>query len=121
MLTVQLLQPNVTDIELLKKHNSKVGCDGDSFVQKYMQNVLNFKLENIVNVSSGDDYPKEFKSNNISAAFLELPYEKVFLDKYCKGFTGAIRTNRFGGLGFVGSFCLCLFSCIHYCFEFSPF
>jgi ionotropic glutamate receptor len=108
-LTVQQLQPNVTDIEWLQKYNLKVGCDGDSFVQKYMQNVLNFKAENIVNVSRADDYPKEFESNSISAAFLELPYEKVFLDKHCKKFTGTIRTNRFGGLGFVGSFCLCLF------------
>ncbi|XP_059436736.1 glutamate receptor 2.1-like [Corylus avellana] len=100
LLTVQQLQPNVTDIEWLKKNNLKVGCDGDSFVHKYLQNVLNFKPENIVNVSSEDCYPMEFKSNNISAAFLELPYEKVFLDKYCKRFTGTIRAARFGGLGF---------------------
>ncbi|XP_062160687.1 glutamate receptor 2.9-like [Alnus glutinosa] len=100
MLTVPQLQPNVTDIERLQKHNLKVGCDGDSFVQKYMQNVLNFKPKNIVNVSHVDDFPKEFKSNNIAAAFLELPYEKVFLNKYCRGFTGTIRTDRFGGLGF---------------------
>ncbi|XP_059435387.1 glutamate receptor 3.5-like [Corylus avellana] len=100
LLTVQQLQPNVTDIEWLKNNNLKVGCDGDSFVYKYLQNVLNFKPENIVNVSSQDGYPKEFESNNISAAFLELPAEKVFLDKYCKGFTGTIRAARFGGLGF---------------------
>ncbi|GLT68930.1 hypothetical protein SLA2020_411210 [Shorea laevis] len=100
MLTVQQLQPNVTDIEWLKMNNLKVGCDFDSFVKEYMENVLNFKPENIVNVSSEYDYPKEFKSNNISAAFLELPYEKVFLDKHCKEFTATIRTARFGGLGF---------------------
>uniref|UniRef100_A0A2N9GFS4 Glutamate receptor n=1 Tax=Fagus sylvatica TaxID=28930 RepID=A0A2N9GFS4_FAGSY len=101
MLTVQKLQPNVTDIEWLKMNNLKIGCDGDSFVRKYLENVIKFKPENIVNVSSEDLYPGEFKSNNIYAAFLELPYEKVFINKYCKGYTATIRTNRFGGLGFV--------------------
>ncbi|KAM3748285.1 hypothetical protein ACB098_05G096700 [Castanea mollissima] len=101
MLTVQKLQPNVTDIDWLKMNNLKIGCDGDSFVRNYLENVLKFKPENIVNVSSEDRYTSEFKSNNIAAAFLELPYEKVFLNKYCKGYTATIRTNRFGGLGFV--------------------
>ncbi|XP_075667605.1 glutamate receptor 2.9-like [Castanea sativa] len=101
MLTVQKLQPNVTDIDWLKMNNLKIGCDGDSFVRNYLENVLKFKPENIVNVSSEDQYTSEFKSNNIAAAFLELPYEKVFLNKYCKGYTATIRTNRFGGLGFV--------------------
>ena len=103
MLTVQKLQPNVTDIEWLKRNNLKIGCDGDSFVRKYLENVLNFNPQNIVNISSEDLYPREFKSNNIAAAFLELPYEKVFLNEYCKGYTATIRTNRFGGLGFVST------------------
>uniref|UniRef100_A0A2N9IYA3 Ionotropic glutamate receptor C-terminal domain-containing protein n=1 Tax=Fagus sylvatica TaxID=28930 RepID=A0A2N9IYA3_FAGSY len=103
MLTVQKLQPNVTDIEWLKMNNLKIGCDGDSFVRKYLEKVIKFKPENIVNVSSEDLYPGEFKSNNISAAFLELPYEKVFINKYCKDYTATIRTNRFGGLGFVST------------------
>ncbi|XP_035545287.1 glutamate receptor 2.7-like isoform X2 [Juglans regia] len=101
MLTVKKLRPNVTDIEWLRKNNMKVGCDGDSFVRKYMENVLLFKPENIVNVTSEYSYPGQFESNNISAAFLELPYEKVFLKHFCKGYTATIRNTRFGGLGFV--------------------
>ena len=103
MLTVQKLQPNITDIEWLKRNNLKIGCDGDSFVRKYLENVLNFNPKNIVNISSEYLYPGEFKSNHIAAAFLELPYEKVFLNEYCKGYTATIRTNRFGGLGFVST------------------
>ena len=103
MLTVQKLRPNVTDIDWLKTNNLKIGCDGDSFVRNYLENVLQFKPENIVNVSSEVQYTGEFKSNNIAAAFLELPYEKVFLNKNCKGYTATIRTNRFGGLGFVST------------------
>ncbi|KAK1565325.1 hypothetical protein Q3G72_024110 [Acer saccharum] len=101
MLTVQRLKPNVTDIEWLKRNNLKVGCDGDSFVREYLQNVLAFKSDNILNVSSEYNYEGEFKNNSIAAAFLELPYEKVFITHYCKGYTATNRTKRFGGLGFV--------------------
>ncbi|XP_041028023.1 glutamate receptor 2.7-like [Juglans microcarpa x Juglans regia] len=101
MLTVKQLRRNVTDIEWLIKNNMKVGCDGDSFVRKYMEKVLHFKPENIVTVNSEYSYPGQFESNNISAAFLELPYEKVFLKHFCKGYTATIRNTRFGGLGFV--------------------
>ncbi|KAH7568901.1 hypothetical protein JRO89_XS06G0070000 [Xanthoceras sorbifolium] len=101
MLTVQRLKPNVTDIEWLKRNNLKVGCDGDSFVRNYLENVLNFKTENILNVSSEYKYQGEFKNNSITAAFLELPYEKVFITHYCKGYIATTPTYRFGGLGFV--------------------
>ncbi|KAG7959071.1 hypothetical protein I3843_10G054300 [Carya illinoinensis] len=85
----------------LKKNNMKVGCDGDSFVRKYMEDVLHFKPENIVDVKREYSYAGQFESNNISAAFLELPHEKVFLKHYCKGYTATLRNTRFGGLGFV--------------------
>ncbi|KAL5841527.1 hypothetical protein ACOSQ3_012130 [Xanthoceras sorbifolium] len=101
MLTVQRLKPNVTDIEWLKRNNLKVGCDGDSFVRNYLANVMKFKSENILNVSSEYDYPGELKNNSIAAAFLELPYERVFITHYCKGYTATTPTYRFGGLGFV--------------------
>jgi ionotropic glutamate receptor len=101
MLTVQQLQPHVTNVEWLKKNNMKVGCDGDSFVRTYLKNIVGFNPLNILNVTSEYNYTREFENNNISAAFLELPYEKVFLNKYCKGFIGTRPTTRFGGLGFV--------------------
>ncbi|KAL5772301.1 hypothetical protein ACOSQ2_012225 [Xanthoceras sorbifolium] len=101
MLTVQRLKPNVTDIEWLKRNNLTVGCDGDSFVRIYLKNVLNFTPDNILNVSSEYDYDGKFKNNSIAAAFLELPYEKVFHTRYCNGYTDTTPTYRFGGLGFV--------------------
>lgn len=102
MLTVQQLQPNVADIEWLKNHNLKVGCQ-DRFIREYVKNVLNFKSENIVNISHDYIYLKEFKSKNIAAAFLELPYAKVFLNKYCNEFTGTMASNKYGGFGFVSN------------------
>ncbi|KAK8618464.1 hypothetical protein V6N13_132455 [Hibiscus sabdariffa] len=101
MLTVQRLEPNVTDIEWLKRANVKIGCDGDSFVRTYLEEVLNFKSYNIETVSNEYSYEGEFKSNHIAAAFLEQPYGKVFLSHYCKKFTISAPTHTFGGLGFV--------------------
>ncbi|RVW79131.1 Glutamate receptor 2.9 [Vitis vinifera] len=101
MLTVQRLEPNVTDIEWLKVHKLNVGCDGDSFVRKYLEDVLDFKKDNIKNISSQYAYPNEFQKGTISAAFLELPYEKVFMNRYCKKYTASNPLSRFGGLGFV--------------------
>ncbi|KAJ6766996.1 IONOTROPIC GLUTAMATE RECEPTOR [Salix purpurea] len=101
MLTVRRLHSNVTDIGWLKRNGLKVGCDGDSFVRNYLQTVLGFKPENIKNVGHEKDYEGEFESANISAAFLELPYEKVFIGQHCKRYSATTPTNRFGGLGFV--------------------
>ena len=102
MLTVQQLQSN--GIEWIKKNNFKVGYDGDSFVRKYLESVLEIKPNNIVRVRSQEQYHEEFESKYIAAAFLELPHEKVFLNKYCKGYTATIlNTHKFGGFGFVST------------------
>ena len=103
MLTVQQLQPNVTSIEWLKMNNMKIGCDGDSFVREYLEKVKTFKPENIINISSEYNYDGAFKKNLITAAFLELPYEKVYISTYCKEYSGSTPTTRFGGLGFVSN------------------
>ncbi|KAK1375400.1 Glutamate receptor [Heracleum sosnowskyi] len=104
-LTVTRLRPNITDIDWLRTTNAKIGCAPDSFVCRYLQDVLDFKAENIRYVSSEDKYPGEFAKSNISAAFLELPYEKAFLSRYCEDYTVPkdmkYKGDRFGGLGFV--------------------
>ncbi|XP_012091712.1 glutamate receptor 2.9 isoform X1 [Jatropha curcas] len=101
MLTIQRLRPNVTDIDLLIRNHLPIGCDGDSFVRNYLENVLKFRPENIKTISSEYNYTGEFQSRNIYAAFLELPYQKVFLSDYCKQYLATKPKYRFGGLGFV--------------------
>ncbi|KAL6574054.1 hypothetical protein OROHE_001596 [Orobanche hederae] len=109
MLTVPHIIPSVTEIQWLKDTRAKIGCDGDSFVRKYLEHVLGFHPDNIINISSEYNYTKQFESGNITAAFLELPYQKAFLNHYCSGYTVAGNTStgagdRFGGLGFVSSY-----------------
>ncbi|CAN1327311.1 Glutamate receptor 2.7 [Linum perenne] len=101
MLTVLRLKPNIVDIDSLIKNNLKIGCDGDSFVKDYLQKVLHFKSDNIESVDSEYKYEGKFDTNNISAAFLEIPYQRVFINHYCKRFTATPQTFRFGGFGFV--------------------
>lgn len=98
MLTVPRLEPSVKDIGWIKRTNATVGCDGDSFVKDYLRQVL--ELQNIKNISNQDDYPKELKSGNIKAAFLEIPYQKVFLREHCNQYVVAGPNYRFGGLAF---------------------
>ncbi|CAK9148639.1 unnamed protein product [Ilex paraguariensis] len=105
MLTVQRLQPNVTDIDWLKKNNATVGCGRNSFIRSYLENVLKFDPRNIKTIRSEYDYPGEFESGNISAAFFDLPYAQIFLNYNCKGYTLAEHRggaeHKFGGFGFV--------------------
>ncbi|KAI3710201.1 hypothetical protein L2E82_39975 [Cichorium intybus] len=99
MLTVRMLEPTVQNIEWIRRTNAPVGCDPDSFVGKYLTDVLN--LKNIKNVSRQNEYPDNFKNGSITAAFLELPYQKYFLKEYCNQYMAIGPSYKFGGLGFV--------------------
>ncbi|KAF9618747.1 hypothetical protein IFM89_002442 [Coptis chinensis] len=103
MLTAQHLEPTISDIATLRRSNSPVGCDGDSFVRKYAVDVLGFHPNNIINVMNEFDYPDEFKSGKIKAALLELPYERVFISRYGKEYQVTDDAHRFGGLDFVSN------------------
>ncbi|KAL6197223.1 hypothetical protein ACLB2K_032832 [Fragaria x ananassa] len=99
MLTIRRLSPNVTDIEMLRRTNSLVGCDKDSFVRNYLENVLGFNRNAVVVIKSSCE-PEEIRQKNLSAVFLELPYAQVFMDKH-KGYTLTQPTYNFGGFSFV--------------------
>jgi len=101
MLTVKKLELNVTDIQWLKRNNMTIGCDGDSFVRSFLEKVEGLPPGNIINITDEYTYDDFFQNNSIAAAFLELPYEKVFITEYCNRYTGSTPRTRFGGLGFV--------------------
>ncbi|XP_058765330.1 glutamate receptor 2.9-like isoform X2 [Vicia villosa] len=101
-ITISQVKPSVLDIQTLKERNSPIGCDGNSFIIKYLTEVLNFKPGNIRKINSMSDYPAAFDNKEIEAAFFVAPHAKVFLAKYsCKGFIKAGNTYRLGGFGFV--------------------
>ncbi|KAL2498262.1 Glutamate receptor 2.7 [Abeliophyllum distichum] len=101
MLTVPKLQPSVLDVDYLLRINAPVGCNGNSFIVQYLINVLHFKAENIRKINSINDYPSAFDKGEILAAFYVAPHAKVFLAKYCKGYTMTGPIFKLGGFGFV--------------------
>ncbi|XVE70081.1 hypothetical protein DITRI_Ditri10aG0043200 [Diplodiscus trichospermus] len=101
MLTISRLQPSVSDIATLLRTNAPVGCNGKSFIVRYLINVVGFKQKNIRKINSIDDYPDVFEKGVIQAAFFVVPHAQVFLAKYCKGYTMTGPTFKLGGFGFV--------------------
>ncbi|KAH9791245.1 glutamate receptor [Citrus sinensis] len=100
LLTVRRLDPATVDIEMLRRIGAKVGCDGNSFVVKYLDEVLESQPHNIKKIFSEIDYPEALLRGDTAAAFLKVPYVEVFLAKYCNGFTTG-QIFKVGGLGFV--------------------
>ncbi|KAM4092980.1 hypothetical protein ACB094_06G080800 [Castanea mollissima] len=100
MLTVQHLGPTVTDVEALKSSNAIIGHCTGSFLSKYLVDVLHFNANNIKNFTSIEAFSQALETQEIAAAFLEVPLANLFLAKYCKGFTIAGPTYKVGGFGF---------------------
>ncbi|CAB4277407.1 unnamed protein product [Prunus armeniaca] len=99
MLTVQQLEPTITDVDALRQSNAMVGYCKGSFVSAYLKEVLG--IHNIKQFDSIEEYAEALKSEVIAAAFLEAPLAKIFLRKYCKVFMEAGPTFKVGGFGFV--------------------
>ncbi|KAJ3702179.1 hypothetical protein LUZ61_005884 [Rhynchospora tenuis] len=78
----------------------KIGCDGDSFVPNYLTSVLNYSAESIVNINNGSEYKLAFENGTITAAYLEVPYLRVFLSQN-DNYTVYGETQMLGGFGFV--------------------
>lgn len=115
MLTISQLQPSV---ESLKMSNAIVGC-GANFFRTYVQDVLQYKPENVIPMHNEDDYLRSFENGSILAAFLEIPYAKVFANKYCRKYRVYGSSYRFGGFGFVSINCNSLFALFSLCMELS--
>ena len=98
-LTVQRMEPIFSEFQKLKNDKLNVGCENDSFIRKYLEDVLGFENDKI-KLFNHENYVK-FEKDNIAAAFVELPYGRLFLDRYCKSYTSTRSTYRFGGFGFV--------------------
>ncbi|KAI4348282.1 hypothetical protein L6164_009019 [Bauhinia variegata] len=100
MLTISQIEPSILDVETLLRTNAFVGCNGNSFIVRYLIEALHFKPENIRRIASIRDYPAAFKNNDIKAAFFVCPHAKVFLSMYCKGYMKAGNTFKLGGFGY---------------------
>ncbi|XP_022981889.1 glutamate receptor 2.8-like isoform X2 [Cucurbita maxima] len=100
MLTIQKLEPTISDIETLHRMNAFVGYGRGSFVKGYLEQVLHFPTETIRNYSTHEGLADALRNQEIAATFLEVPFAKLFLARYCREFKIAGPTYKVGGFGF---------------------
>ncbi|KAJ9702920.1 hypothetical protein PVL29_004594 [Vitis rotundifolia] len=105
MLTVQQLNPSITDINELIKKGEHVGYQKGSFVREFLIEWMKFDKSKLVIYESSEELDELFSNNSskggIAAAFGEIPYIKLFLAKYCPKYTAVGPTYKFDGFGFV--------------------
>lgn len=104
MLTVQQLQPTITDIYDLIKNGEFVGYQDGSFVAGFLEN-MKFDGSKFRNYSTFEDYDealsKGSRNGGVAAIVDELPYIRRFLNKYCHKYTMIGPTYKTSGFGFV--------------------
>ncbi|KAL8521715.1 hypothetical protein ACS0TY_012019 [Phlomoides rotata] len=104
MLTVQQMQPTVTDVnELIRKHEN-VGYQEGSFVYGLLIG-MHFEESNLKAFKSTQEmdelFTKGTANGGIAAAFDDIPCLKIFLANYCSKYTMVGPTYKTDGFGFV--------------------
>ncbi|XP_062098382.1 glutamate receptor 2.7-like [Humulus lupulus] len=103
LLTVQQLQPTITDVNQLLKNKEKVGFQRGSFIEGILKQ-MGFEDHQFVIYDTPEDLYQLFangsKNNGIAAAFDETPYMKLFMAKYCSKFTMVEPTFKADGFAF---------------------
>ncbi|XP_059454963.1 glutamate receptor 2.8-like [Corylus avellana] len=103
LLTVQQLQPTVTDFKQLIKNQEYVGYPEGSFVFGVLKE-MNFDTSKLRQYNSTDQCDELLSNGSanggIAAAFDEIPYMKLFLGQYCSKYTMVASIYKTDGFGF---------------------
>ncbi|OEL14159.1 Glutamate receptor 2.7 [Dichanthelium oligosanthes] len=103
ILTVQQLQPTVTDVRELLRNGECVGYHRGSYVKGVLEE-LGFDRSKIKPYDTPDDFNNALSmgSNNggIAALVHEVPYIKLFLAKHCEGYTMIGPIYKSAGFGY---------------------
>ncbi|KAH6783628.1 glutamate receptor 2.7 [Perilla frutescens var. hirtella] len=104
MLTVQELQPTITDVNELIRKKENVGYQKGSFVFGLLKS-MNFDESKLFAYNSPEEMDVLFRkgsaNHGIVAAFDEIPYMKLFLAKHCSKYIMVGPTYKTDGFGFV--------------------
>ncbi|XP_038898557.1 glutamate receptor 2.8-like [Benincasa hispida] len=100
MLIIQKFEATISNIETLQKINASVGVGRGTFVKGYLEEVLDFPAESVKNYTTPNDLVDALRNQEIAAAFLEVPFAKLFLARFCKEFMISGPTYVVGGFGF---------------------
>ncbi|KAL2462510.1 Glutamate receptor 2.7 [Forsythia ovata] len=102
MLTVQQLQPTITDIYDLIKNGEYVGYLYGSFIPGLLMG-MKFDSSKFRNYSTIEEYHEALtrgsRNGGVAAIVDELPYIRLFLAKYCHKYTMVGPTYKAAGVG----------------------
>ncbi|KAJ0031593.1 hypothetical protein Pint_12585 [Pistacia integerrima] len=103
LLTVQRLQPTVSDVTELIKRGENVGFQQGSFVAGILKD-LGFNEKNLLVYDSVEEWDALFQkgttNGGIAAAFDEVAYLKLFMGRHCSKYTMVEPTFKTSGFGF---------------------
>ncbi|KAM0865475.1 hypothetical protein ACQ4PT_043246 [Festuca glaucescens] len=104
MLTVEQLQPTVTDVRDLQSHGHYIGYQEGSFIEPLLKK-MGFHERRMKKYSSEEQYAdalsKGSANGGVAAVFDEIPYLKLFLSRYCDGYAMVGPVYKTDGFGFV--------------------
>ncbi|KAL3366330.1 hypothetical protein AABB24_011151, partial [Solanum stoloniferum] len=103
MLTVQQLQPTITDLNDLIKNGEYVGYQKGSFVKDVLTR-MKFDSSKFRSYSTLEEYndalSRGSKNGGVGAIVDELPYLRLLLNKYCRKYIMVGPTYKAAGFGF---------------------
>ncbi|CAA7407338.1 unnamed protein product [Spirodela intermedia] len=97
ILTTANLKPAFNDVGELVRSGKFVGYSRGSFQMDLLKPTFGSKL---IPLSGPDKYASALTKGTVNAVLHELPYVKLFLKKYCKGYTIIGPTQKTLGFGF---------------------
>ncbi|PNT64648.1 hypothetical protein BRADI_4g30880v3 [Brachypodium distachyon] len=99
ILTVEQLQPTVTNLEDVIRQGSYVGYLNDSFMPGLLKS-LKIDESKTIAYNSPTEYNEALTTGRVAVIIDEIPYLKVFLEQYCRNYTMIGPTYKFDGFGF---------------------
>lgn len=99
ILTVEQLQPTVTNLEEVIRKGSYVGYLNDSFLPGLLKR-LKIDESKMIAFDSPAEYNEALSTGKVAVIVDEIPYLKVFLSRYCQNYTMIGPTYKFDGFGY---------------------
>lgn len=104
MLTVQKLQPMVTDVRELQRRGHYIGYQEGTFIEPLLKK-MGFDERRMKKYSTEGQYAEALSrgsaNGGVAAVFDEIPYLKLFLSQYCDGYMMVGPVYKTDGFGFV--------------------
>ncbi|KAJ1289766.1 hypothetical protein BS78_02G189500 [Paspalum vaginatum] len=100
MLTVQQLTPALTDIHELQKQGGNVGFHRGSYMEGLLVDTIGFHRTKIRPYDTPEQFHIALSHGAVGAVVLDVPYIKLFLAKYCKGYTTVGPIYKSAGFAF---------------------